>query len=556
MKTEPGLEFWGLLDQTRPPEEDPAAHADALVEVLVSRGADATLEFADDLDAALTSLYTWDLRWTANLAIFECSDEMFLHLRAWLIGRGYTTWAVARYEAEATFLNLLRETGNRVALGERLAGGKHLLGVASRAHEALTGRRLEHPGPEADLPPGEPIDPDRAPIEFPDLYRAASTAWSEEREAMLQLLDLIETVNDGLDAAAFGKHEKGVAILRPLFDDPESWDKISADPDMRTGVAYALGIADMMAGRVDRAAETFQRLEADFGEVPELRRGRGSVELAEKVTDGFVAVGTGNHARGDAILRSLVDDPESWEIISADSDLRTGVAYALVVGDLIAGNVDRAAETFLRVESDFPDVPELRRGMAQVELARGNLDAAAALLDPAPDAARFDRILTAKLAWRQGDRDEAVRRALEELDRDMAPEDHPWDVAGALLQAGHVLVDAGMASEARRAAREMKPLLRGTEDDFNLKQEWRLLEAAVARISGKPAKALELTERVKGADGYTVATRHRERARALRDLGRTGEAAVAYQEAIAVLEDAGERWEARALADELAALGA
>ena len=138
----------------------------------------------------------------------------------------------------------------------------------------------------------------------------------------------------------------------------------------------------------------------------------------------------------------------------------------------------------------------------------------------------------------------------------MAPEDHPWDVAGALLQAGHVLVDAGMASEARRAAREMKPLLRGTEDDFNLKQEWRLLEAAVARISGKPAKALELTERVKGADGYTVATRHRERARALRDLGRTGEAAVAYQEAIAVLEDAGERWEARALADELAALGA
>jgi tetratricopeptide (TPR) repeat protein len=467
VKTEPGLEFWGLLDQTRPPEEDPAAHADALVEVLVSRGADATLEFADDLDAALTALYTWDLRWTANLAIFECSDEMFLHLRAWLIGRGYTTWAVARYEAEATFLNLLRETGNRVALGERLAGGKHLLGVASRAHEALTGRRLEHPGPEADLPPGEPIDPDRAPIEFPDLYRAASTAWSEEREAMLQLLDLIETVNDGLDAAAFGKHEKGVAILRPLFDDPESWDKISADPDMRTGVAYALGIADMMAGRVDRAAETFQRVEADFAEVP-----------------------------------------------------------------------------------------ELRRGMAQAELARGELDSAAALLDPAPDAARFDRILTAKLAWRQGDRDEAVRRALEELDRDMAPEDHPWDVAGALLQAGHVLVDAGMASEARRAAREMKPLLRGTEDDFNLKQEWRLLEAAVARISGKPAKALELTERVKGADGYTVATRHRERARALRDLGRTGEAAVAYQEAIAVLEDAGERWEARALADELAALGA
>src|SRR5690606_18813453 len=145
----------------------------------------------------------------------------------------------------------------------------------------------------------------------------------------------------------------------------------------------------------------------------------------------------------------------------------------------------------------------LFRSLAQVDLPLEDLAAAAALLDPAPDAARFDRILTAKLAWRQGDRDEAVRRALEELDRDMAPEDHPWDVAGALLQAGHVLVDAGMASEARRAAREMKPLLRGTEDDFNLKQEWRLLEAAVARISGKPAKALELTERVKGADGYT-----------------------------------------------------
>src|SRR5690606_40908185 len=118
-----------------------------------------------------------------------------------------------------------------------------------------------------------------APIEFPDLYRAASTAWSEEREAMLQLLDLIETVNDGLDAAAFGKHEKGVAILRPLFDDPESWDKISADPDMRTGVAYALGIADMMAGRVERAPETYQRVEAEFGGVPELRRWMAQGEL-------------------------------------------------------------------------------------------------------------------------------------------------------------------------------------------------------------------------------------------------------------------------------------
>src|SRR5690606_18666388 len=69
VKTEPGLEFWGLLDQTRPPEEDPLAHADALVEVLVSRGADAALEFADEMDAALTALYTWDLRWAANLAI-------------------------------------------------------------------------------------------------------------------------------------------------------------------------------------------------------------------------------------------------------------------------------------------------------------------------------------------------------------------------------------------------------------------------------------------------------------------------------------------------------
>src|SRR5690554_275034 len=435
--------------------------------MLVSRGTDAALEFADEMDAALTALYTWDLRWAANLAIAECTDEMFLRLRAWLVGQGYNTWAVARYDAEATFSKLLHEAGSRAGLGERLARGGALLEVASRAHETLTGETLEHPSPETVLPPGEPIDPADAPIQFPDLYRAANTAWIEESQAILR-----------------------------------------------------------------------------------------RIELAEKVTDGFGAVGTGNHARGEAILRPLFDDPESWEIISADSDLRTGVAYALGVGDLIAGNVDRAAETFLRVESDFPDVPELRRGMAQVELARGNLDAAAALLDPSPDATRFDRVLTAKLAWRQGEHEEAVRRARAELDRHVARDDHPWDVAGALLQAGHILVDAGMAPEARQAAKRMKPLLRSADSGFELKIEWRLLEASVARLEGKPGKALDMVTKIRDASGYTLATWHRERARALRDLGRTEEAAVAYQEAIAVLEDAGERWEARALAEELAALGA
>lgn len=453
MSTAPRPEFWRLLDETRPSGDDPRAHADAITERLTSHGVEAVVAFAQDMDAAMSTLYTWDLWGAAYLALDGCSDDAFQYLRACFVGAGEVAWALAAHEPEALFLNLL-QTGDPASLDQ----GEHLLYAAGRAHEALTGSWLGGSTSEAEEPQGEPWEESDLPHTFPDLYRAVQSTSASGYSTIAQEIAIGQSVVDGLDAAA-----------------------------------------------------------------------------------------TGNHSRAEDILRPIFDDPNAWSVVSRNSGSRTGVAYVLGIGDLLAGRVDRAAETFRRVADDIPHADELRRGLAQVELARGELDAAAELLDPAPSATRFDRILTAKLLWRRGETELAVDRAMSELRRPASRDDHPWDVAGTLLQAAQILVDAGLAEPARKAAKMMKPLLRRAEPDFQLVVEWRLLEASVDRLLGRPDRALSRIDAVSVADGYSKATWHRERARALRALGRESEAQGDFAAAVENLENAGERWEAAAL---------
>lgn len=450
----PRPEFWRLLDETRPATENPEAHAGALTERLVGQGLDSTLAFDRDMETAMTALYTWDLWGAAYLALGGCSDDAFTYLRAWAVGSGEVTWALAAHEPEALFLNLLAANDPR-SLGQRLDQGEHLLYAAGKAHEALTGRWINAARAPDDGPQGVPWAESDLPHRFPDLYRTAEPLWETTSTDLAEQFLLLQRVAEGLDAAATGDHDRAEEILRPLFD-----------------------------------------------------------------------------------------DRDSWALISINSDSRVGVAYALGIGDLIAGRVDRAADTFRRVIDDMDDHDELRRGLAQVELARGDLDAAAALLDPAPQAARFDRVLSAKLSWRHGDSEEAVRRARDELQRPTSRDDHPWDVAGSLLQAGQIFADAGLADDARRAAKAMKPHLRGAPSDLALVLEWGILQASVERLRGRAQKALAMLEGIHGATGYTKASWYREHSNTLRALDRMAEADQERRLAVEMLMEAGELWEA------------
>lgn len=454
MSTAPSPEFWRLLDETRPATENLESHADALIQRLVGQGVDSTLAFGRDMEAAMAALNTWDLWGAAYLGLGGCSDDAFTYLRAWAVGSGEVTWALAGHEPEALFINLLANDGP-LSLGQRLDQGEHLLYAAGRAHETLTGQWIDTARAPNDEPRGVPWAESELPLRFPDLYRTAEPLWEAASTELAGEFAVVQRVADGLDAAATGDHARAEEILRPLFDERDSWALISTNPDSRVGVAYALGI-----------------------------------------------------------------------------------------GDLIAGRVDRAADTFRRVIDDVDDHDELRRGLAQVELARGDLDAAAALLDPTPQAARFDRILSAKLSWRRGDSEDAVRRAREELNRPTSKDDHPWDIAGSLLQAGQIFVDAGLAEDARRAAKAMKSHLRGAPSDLALVLEWWILQACVERLRGRPQKALAMLQGIHGATGYTKASWHREHSHTLRALDRTAEADQERLLAVEMLTEAGELWEA------------
>ncbi|HSR42600.1 MAG TPA: DUF4240 domain-containing protein [Longimicrobiales bacterium] len=275
--------------------------------------------------------------------------------------------------------------------------------------------------------------------------------------------------------------------------------------------------------------------------------------VGEAVHAGLRAFSRGDHATAEAHLAPLVDDPDVWRQVYAE--LQVDVAYVVSAVRLQQGRVDAAAEALSRVEDRIGEVPPVRRALAQIELARHRLDRAARWIDDGPGAERMDRALAAKLAWREGRGADAVAGARRELEADVEPHEHPWDVAGALHQVGTVLAEAGDAAGAGRATRALAALLADAPEELPLLAHLELLAAAVHRLDGDHAEALaRLDPLCRDLDGTDLAEALREKGRTLREMGRRAEAAAALGEAIRGFEQAGERWDAEATRREQNAL--
>lgn len=454
--------FWSLIEDTRPPDWDPPAHARAITNVLAAAGTEQIFEYAASFDEAMDALYTWSLWGAAYLALAGCSDDAFEYLRAWIVAAGERTWARAVDNPEGLFVELL--DGNRdpdsrwMELG--LHEGESLLYAGGIAHEQLTGEWLpgrSRPHPEA--PAGEEWDEDALPSIFSDLSAAL----------------------------------------------PEGWWEGEWPPDSLPGAGDALRVMV----QVERGLDAFSQ---------------------------------GDHAGAGRLLEEIVDDPAQWAQVAEDR--RVDVAYIVGIGRLLSGDVDGAAVSLLLVESRLTEADHVRRALAQVELARGELESASRWIDSTEEASRLDRALAAKLAWRRGDREEAVRRAAAEMTISVTPDEHPWDVAGTAYQLGQIFADAGDVDDAVLAVGVMTHLLERAPKDLPLLTHLQILVAAITRLQGRPHDALRSLRRLrKDLSGTDLAECLREEARSERALGSTQKAAVLYQASVDAFEAAGERWD-------------
>ena len=269
--------------------------------------------------------------------------------------------------------------------------------------------------------------------------------------------------------------------------------------------------------------------------------------LMVRANRGIAAFTGGDHETAAEMLDPLIDDGDAWKAIRDVEGLRIDVAYIAGIVRLQRGDVEGASAALHLVESDIPDADHVRRALAQVELARGDLEEAARFIVDSPEASRLDRVLAAKLAWRIGDTEGAVSRARQEMTSSLEPGEHVWDVAGAILQIGRILADAGETDEAEMAARAMSNLLADAPEDLPLLIHLRLLLASVVRLQGLAEDAVQALDELRLlCEGSDLGECLRERARSLADIGRTEDSLSTYREAVEVFDNAGERWEADA----------
>ncbi len=271
----------------------------------------------------------------------------------------------------------------------------------------------------------------------------------------------------------------------------------------------------------------------------------GAPQVMAQVVRGLDLFSQGDHLGAGTLLAPIVDDPALWAQVAEDR--RVDVAYVVGIGRLVSGDVEGAAEALDLVESRLRGADHVRRALAQVELARGDLAGAARWIDPSPEAGRHDRVLAAKLAWRRGDHGEAIRRAGNEMATTVGPDEHPWDVAGSAYQIGQIFADAGDLDNAILAVGLMTRFLEGAPPGLPLLIQLQVLVAAITRLQGRPGDSLAHLQRLgPQLAGTDLAECLREQARAERALGRHEQAEALYREAVEVFEAAGERWEAQA----------
>jgi tetratricopeptide (TPR) repeat protein len=266
-----------------------------------------------------------------------------------------------------------------------------------------------------------------------------------------------------------------------------------------------------------------------------------------RAREGLDAQASGDHTQASLKLEPLLDGVAAWAMVDdLGGTWAVDVAYAVGINRLLDGNVSGAASALRLVSHRLDDHPHIRRASAQIELAVGDLDRASRLIDPGADAHRLDRTLSAKLALRRGDPEEALRRARAELAAGVEEGEHPWDVARSYQQVGQIFVELEEADDAELAMQATELLLGGAPDDLPLVSHLYLLVLGVMRLRGHLSLAIEradyLSRSVRGSD---LAECLRERARSLRADGRLEEAEVSYRQSAEAFTDAGEVWEER-----------
>ena len=268
-----------------------------------------------------------------------------------------------------------------------------------------------------------------------------------------------------------------------------------------------------------------------------------------QVERGIGAFSEGDHAGAGELLDSIVDDPAEWKLVALDR--RVDVAYIVGIGRLLAGDIEGASTSLRLVESQLVGADHVRRALAQVEMARGDLDNASRWIDQTEGASRYDRVLAAKLAWRRGDHEEAIRRANSELATSLEPDEHPWDVAGSSYQIGQIFADTGDIDNAILAAGVMTRFLEDAPRELPLLTHLQLLLAAITRLQGEPHEALRrLRPLRRGLSGTDLAECLREEARAEHALGNGEQSAALYQASVHAFQATGESWEAKATLEE------
>lgn len=435
-------EFWSLIDDTRPDEHDPSAHAAAIAAALADAGLELSLEYAASFDRAMDALYTWPLWGTAYLALGGCSDDAFEYLRAWIVGAGETTWRKAVEEPEALFVELLGESTDPDARWEEIGlnEGEPLLYAGGVAHEQLTGEWLPpRSRPYPDEPSGDEWDEAELPELFSDLAAALPDGWWGDPDSPSGGDDRFQVmiqVERALDAFAEGDHVRAGRLLDEIVDDPTQWAQVAED--RRVDVAYVVGIGRLQAGDVEGAAAPLHLVESRLSEADHVRRALVQVELArgelesasrwidseganrlDRVLAAKLAWRRGDHeeALGRAaseMTTSIGPDEHPWDVAGTayqlgqifvdageidDAVLSVGVMTRLLEGapgDLpllthlqllvaaitrLQGRPDDAATSLrlLRTGLSGTDLAECLREEARCEMALGNTEEAIAL---------------------------------------------------------------------------------------------------------------------------------------------------------------------------------
>ena len=278
----------------------------------------------------------------------------------------------------------------------------------------------------------------------------------------------------------------------------------------------------------------------------DLERATALFDLSQLLDAGCAAFEAGDHVVAVELLGRILDDPAAWELAGAIEELRTTAAYVGGMCRFILGDTD-GASAWLRKALDQPRVPpHVRRGLAQIELARGELDAADQLLDRQGDAAPLDRALTAVVALRRGDVG-AARAIAADLSRDLElPSDaHPWDLAGIHVQLGFVALELPDADGAESAAEAVSRLAAGAPREVPLLPQGEIVLAGALRLRGEHDKARTILSPL--SDELRAGTcdrglAERESARCARAAGDETEGARLYVAAAATFRAAGERW--------------